>query len=590
VLIDGERIYGACPNHMDPPAFHVDFSEVDRIDVGKGPFDVKNQGSLGGVINVVTRDAAQGLHATGDLSTGSYGYFNPSATISYGRSAISFLGGYSYRTSDPYTDGSGKRFTQYANFKPDVLDSDAFRVGTAWIKLAGKPAFNHMVQFSYARQESDHVLYPYLQMDALYDNSDRFNVGYKIDGMQSAVKSIQTQVYFTQVRHWMTDDYRVSAGTSPRGYSMGTMAMTKALGGKFEAGLSDFTMGFEAFRREWDARTEMAGSAYAPQYSIPDVKTDSFGLYAEYIKPFSDELKLSMGGRVDLVKSVADSSKANTNLYYAYNSTRSTSARDILPGGNVRLSYQMHNGMEFSGGMGYAARVPEAGERYFALRRMGSDWVGNPALKPARNAGADVAFSLRRQRFLLESSFYLNQIFDYITVIPGAKANMVAGVMNTTARTYQNVDARMYGTEVQLSYSLTHRISVSNDYSYVRGSQEVMPQFGITSSYLAEMPPMRDQASLRYDTGRFAVEMEGVFSGVQSRVDASLHEASTPGYGIANLKASANFKRFTFRFSLNNVFDRLFLDYLSYQRDPFRTGTRVFEPGRNFYVNIAYRY
>jgi len=29
---------------MDPAAFHVDFAEVDRVEVGKGPFDVKTRG------------------------------------------------------------------------------------------------------------------------------------------------------------------------------------------------------------------------------------------------------------------------------------------------------------------------------------------------------------------------------------------------------------------------------------------------------------------------------------------------------------------------------------------------------------------
>jgi outer membrane receptor protein involved in Fe transport len=29
---------------------------------------------------------------------------------------------------------------------------------------------------------------------------------------------------------------------------------------------------------------------------------------------------------------------------------------------------------------------------------------------------------------------------------------------------------------------------------------------------------------------------------------------------------------------------------MSYQRDPFRTGTRVFEPGRNVYINLSYRF
>ncbi len=30
VLIDGMKLYGACPNRMDPPAFHVDFAEVEK--------------------------------------------------------------------------------------------------------------------------------------------------------------------------------------------------------------------------------------------------------------------------------------------------------------------------------------------------------------------------------------------------------------------------------------------------------------------------------------------------------------------------------------------------------------------------------
>ena len=38
VLIDDVRLHGACPNRMDPPEFHVDFSEVEKIEVIKGPF------------------------------------------------------------------------------------------------------------------------------------------------------------------------------------------------------------------------------------------------------------------------------------------------------------------------------------------------------------------------------------------------------------------------------------------------------------------------------------------------------------------------------------------------------------------------
>jgi iron complex outermembrane receptor protein len=59
VLIDGARIYGACPNHMDPPASHVDFAEIQQVEVTKGVFDIRSQGSLGGVVpgrSSVSRD------------------------------------------------------------------------------------------------------------------------------------------------------------------------------------------------------------------------------------------------------------------------------------------------------------------------------------------------------------------------------------------------------------------------------------------------------------------------------------------------------------------------------------------------------
>ena len=70
VLIDGARIAGACPNHMDPPAFHVDFAEVQQVEVTKGAFDLANQGSLGGAVNIVSKAPGRGLRLTPNLSTG----------------------------------------------------------------------------------------------------------------------------------------------------------------------------------------------------------------------------------------------------------------------------------------------------------------------------------------------------------------------------------------------------------------------------------------------------------------------------------------------------------------------------------------
>jgi iron complex outermembrane receptor protein len=590
VLIDGLRVYGACPNHMDPPAFHVDFAEVDRIEVGKGPHDMRNQGSLGGVVNIVTRKPESGLHASGNLSSGSYGYVNPSATVSYANELFSASGGFSYRASDPFTDGSGKLFTRYGNYRPTLQESDAFRVGSGWAGFSASPRQNHLVQVSYTRQQADHVLYPYLQMDAIYDDTDRINFGYRVDDLQGPLRSLRVQGYYTQVSHWMTDEYRTSSSSVPRAYSMGTMAITRTVGGKFEAGIRDLTLGVEVFNWYWNTMTEMAGMAYRPQASIPGVDSSSAGIYADYRKPLSDRFRLELGGRVDRTHTQGDPTRANTDLYYAYNSTRSLSRTDVHYSGSTRMVYSITDGVEISGGIGRTARIPDAMERYFSLRRAGSDWVGNPELEPSRNTGIDGELALRHRGFSLTSIAYSNWISNYITVRRASKLHMLPGIMNSDARSYENVGARIYGTEMHMVYSMTSQLYLSSGLSYARGTKNQEPDKGIFSANLAEMPPLSSSTSLRFDTGRISAEVEGVFAGRQSHVDADLREEPTAGYGVANIRLGAHWNRIALVLGLNNVFDRLFREHLSYQRDPFRSGVRVFEPGRNVFANLSYRF
>jgi len=180
VLIDGERIYGACPNGMDPAVFHADFAEVDHLEVGKGPFDLRHQGSLGGVVNVVTRSPSAGFHLNANLAAGSFGMVNPSLTGSFGTNRISVLGGFSYRASDPYRDGSGTLFTQYANYKPDTVANQVYGANTGWGRLFVSPRANHKAQVAYTGQRTSQVAYPYLQMDGVWDNADRASASYEI--------------------------------------------------------------------------------------------------------------------------------------------------------------------------------------------------------------------------------------------------------------------------------------------------------------------------------------------------------------------------------------------------------------------------
>ena len=588
VFIDGQRIYGACPNRMDPPAFHVDFSEVERIEVSKGPFDLKSQGSLGGTVNIVTRKPEEGLKFNTNLAAGSYSYVNPSATASYGTPDYSVLGGFSYRSSDPYEDGAGQKFTEITNYKASAIDEKAFEIGTAWGRAGWSPAEGNQLQVSYTRQDVDRTLYPYLKMDAVYDDTDRVSLRYDREDPSGSVSNLAARAYFNRVDHWMTDDLRTSSVGAPRSYMMGTLAKTQTYGGRVDAELSSVSLGLEVFDRFWGAETELAGMAYRPQYSLPDVTIRDLGFYSEYAHDFSESLSLTAGGRIDHANSAADESKANTNLYFAYNDTRSTTASDTFPSGKVRLNYKAAAGMTLSGGLGHTVRLPEPSERFFALKRMGADWVGNPELAPSRNTGIDAAFSYGRTGFYLGAGLYINWVHDYVALHDQQRINGAPGVMNAKARSYSNVDATIWGGELDAVWTLTDRLNLSGDMAYVRGTKEISPEQNIFSENVAEIPPLRSSVRLRYDRWRWFAWGEGVFSARQENVDTDLGEEATPGYAIANFRFGVRYERLTVSVGVNNIFDKYYFEHLSYHRDPFSSGVRVPEPGRNLSVNVAY--
>jgi iron complex outermembrane receptor protein len=261
-----------------------------------------------------------------------------------------------------------------------------------------------------------------------------------------------------------------------------------------------------------------------------------------------------------------------------------------MPSGNIRLTHRVSDTLKIGGGVGHTERVPDPQERYYGLQRMGSDWVGNPTLLPTGNTGLNADVTYQYQRVAATASVYHDWLSDFITVVPLTKINNVGGVMNRTSQSYEAVSAHMTSSEASITYSMTSRWFATGKAAYTRGTKDSNPSLGLTSTNLSEIPPFGGSIGLRYDRVTTFAETELLMVASQQHVDTDLSEQATPGYGVLNARVGRQIKALRVTFNADNVFNKLYLSYLSYQRDPFRSTVRVREPGRNFFVNLAYRF
>jgi iron complex outermembrane receptor protein len=600
VLVDGSRTFGACPAHMDPPAEHVDFAEVDHVEVDKGAFDVTNEGSLGAVVNIVTKSPDMGFSVKPSLSMGSFGFFNPSVTASYGGRTFKVLGGFSFRESDPYRDGSGHPFTDYADYSASGKQQRAFDIGTGWVEMRLRLSDRQQISLGYTRQQAGLILYPYLTMDSDHDNADRATFKYSAKGLTPALHSLRVESYFTQVRHFMSDDQRTSAmmGT----WTMAADASTRTIGGRVEGDLGrDFTLGVETYHRNWNMLDymQMAGMTTVSP-AIPDVNTVTAGTFLNYRHAISERWKVTAGLRFDHAQMQIGAPQASPDLYYQFHDTRRTGNEDNYVSGNARLTMALPKSTELFAGVGTTGRIPDAEERYIDVTGMGANaTVGNPLLPVTRNTEIAAGWSANHARFYVRPEFFYSFLDNYILVNNQAQLNLMSmgnGSMGMgmppgpLARSYTNVDARIYGGEMTYGVTLTSALILNGGGSYSRGTATPQMSVNVLSRNLPEMPPLRVWSALRYARAWAFAELGSVAVNRQSHVDSDLNEAPTAGYGLLDVKLGFTHRKLSGSFTVDNLLDRFYYEYLSYYRDPFAAGVKIPEPGRNVFAQLRYSF
>lgn len=575
ITIDDAKVCGACPNRMDPPAMHVSSSQIANVEVQEGPFDVTQFGSLGGAINVVTKDPVKGLHGEISATLGSYDYRKISTTVEGGNDTVQALVGYSRETSGQYKDGDGKTMAEQADtsskpYSTAHKNDDAYARQNFWAKIVGNIADNQKLTLNYFGDRADNVLYPRYPMDALMDDTDMFKAKYQLFNLGSFSNELLIEAYHSKVEHDMGTDFRT-------GMSSVSLVDATIQGVRVENSASlnemDVTLGLDLSTRNWNGTKGNRTNPYST-IQIPDADTDNIGFYLKAAQSLG-AWDVSGGLRYDDTKVDADQSLP------LMGSTKDRDYDNISA--NILGRYHYSTNGNFFVGAGQSSRVPDARELYFAS-------VGNTNLNETLNREIDMGIEHTLGNLHLQGTLFYSDLKDYIY------AYKVAG--STTS--FANIDARIIGGDVTADYLLNKEWSIESGIAYQKGTKKdtnqldslaTLPQ---TDKDLADIPPLKGRIALVFDDAKNYAEAEFIAAQHQT-YDENNGEQAIAGYGLLNLKYGTELgSGFSLSAGINNFFDRTYAVSNSYiGLTTIMEGAQPLvlnEPGRNFYATVAYKF
>ena len=382
ILLDDAKIYGACPNRMDPATSHVLTNNIQSVKVIEGPYDVENFGTLSGLVQVKTKEPTKDVHGEINLNAGSFGYKKASATVSGGTDRFKLLVSTSAEEGDQYKDGNGNNFSEQQiekGFTSDKLYSNSKQKAYEKKTLLTKGVFNinddSEIKLSYTANRSDEVLYPAGSMDADYDDSNIYTVGYTARNLGKLSKELDLDYYYSNVDHPMSTKLRNSGATNYMTARYKTSAHGEKIKNVMEVADSLVTVGLDTSVRNWRGEmynTNVATGAISMN-SVPLASTDTTNkaIFSKVEKSFG-KLDLEAGARYDYTDIDTAKASVDDKKYVGLNA-------------NIFAVYNVDEKMKYFAGIGKSSRVPDARELYNA----GSGAKGNPDLEETKNYEAD---------------------------------------------------------------------------------------------------------------------------------------------------------------------------------------------------------
>ncbi len=577
VEVDGTKVYGACPNRMDPPVSHIVANQIDSIEVIEGPYDVTNYGNLSGGLKITTKKPTKDFQGQINLGFGSWNYKKFGATASEGNNLIRVLVTASTESSNQYHDGNGDNLAQQIKkkaitgnqYQPKYENMQAYKKSSMKAKAFISTVKDQELRLSVTANRSDNVMYPNSPMDAISDDSNIYSIAYNIDNISDIYKNINLQYYYSDVDHPMSSEYRKSALTAANNKTnhMWTTMQGVKLKNSFKLNSYKFLFGLEGSKRTWRGEYVNNVSNAFLSSSINDALTKNSALFATLEKNYNN-FNVKLGARYDHSTVQDDDTTHQSNTYNGV-------------GANIFTTYALNDENKLFFGLGQAYRVPDGRELYF----LKGATLGTPTLDQTKNTEVDFGYKIDNDYFTLKIKGFYSKLQNYIYINTTKSANI-----------FENIDAKIYGAELSGSYYINDDITLDFGASYKRGKKD-HALAGETNTNLADIAPLRANAALNYEYANNSLAtLEMQASKRWDTIDDDNGEQVLSGWAVFNAKIKhALNKKLDFTLGVNNMFDKTYAQSNTYADLTLVTtgsGEKVLlnEPGRYVYTNLDFKF
>ena len=608
--LDGAPLAPSGPNWMDPPLSYAVGGQLESLQIYRGiaPVSVAQE-SIGGAIDAqanrgtFTNDqqfqlagrvigAAQSVNDGYHLNTALYASNNQ----------------HRVKAAAMTESGDDAEFPD-GDITPTEYERQRYDLGY------GFRSGHHTLQLDYGYNDTGDSGTPALPMDIETIEGDLYNLSYNFDLDGELHSSLS--LFGSDLDHEMTN-FLLRQPPSMDRWRRNT-ASSDNLGFKLSTKLIDnngaTVFGFDGFSAEHNSDIDNPNTNSSTFFvtNFNDAEREVLGVFLERQQDFNQQWRGEFGIRYNHVEMDADEvdgspammmdqARMLRDAFNAADRNKTDNNIDLV----AKAWFKASESSSWCAGIAQKHRSPSYQERYLWLPLEatggladGNTYTGNIDLNPEVSRQIEFGLDFSNERLTLSPRIFYSKVEDYIQgtpseVVPAVRMvrmmNNMQGTNNPDPLHFNNVDAELYGFDMDWNWLLTDHWSLSGVVNYVRGKRD-----DSSDDDLYRIAPPNATIRLGYSAANWSAQLENVLYAEQDDVSETSREKETDGYGIANLNAIWQATaQLQLALGVDNVFDKEYEEHLGgYNRaanPDIAKGDRLPGYGTNFYTRLVYEF